>query len=34
MVSFNEEIWKQDNVPEAHFDDTLWEFMIWMSEQF
>ena len=33
MAQFNEDIWKQDNLPEAHFDDALWGFMIQISEQ-
>ena len=34
MELFDKEIWKQDNLPEVHFDDTLWGFMIQMSEKF
>jgi hypothetical protein len=34
MEEFDQELWKADNLPEAHFDDALWGYMIWMSEQF
>ena len=34
MELFDKKLWKQNNLPEVHFDDALWGYIIQMSKQF